>query len=279
MAFDSRGSGWCAGRMVVRPAPVLGACALAFAAAVFGAAESGRDPWELGLAFETAASHDAFAALHGAEPDSPRVRLGLACALLAREPRTQGNVLRADALLAGVGAGATRDERVLARFLRARIAQGHARPADPAAAERLFAALLADEAGHPVAEQGGVKLLLLQTTRPGTPPAEAIAEAEATLARLTHPDARRNGHEVLARAHLRAGSAADALRHWRAVRAIGSRNAARDALADLRIAELARELGDRALAVRRYRAFADARPRDNRLGTIRALVADLEAAP
>lgn len=276
----------------LHPAPVvLPRAALAFAL-VFswnlfaGAAEtnSASSPWDDALRLEFTLAAEEFARRHAAAPDDSRIALGLASALLGRQPRTQANVLEARAILEKLATTPPADSTftLAARLLLGRIAEDHLSPPRPDEARERYEALLRDHAGHSLADQAAVHLALLAAyPPPGAPalsPAEVHARIDQLRAAVRTPEVIRELHAIQGRLRLDEGSPREALSHLLAARAIGYRQPDRNSDADLSIANIAREAGDRATALAHYRAFLDARPRDARSTTVRRYVAELGAA-
>jgi tetratricopeptide (TPR) repeat protein len=239
------------------------------------------EPWRSALRFDFNRASDEFARLHAASPDDHRIAIARASSLLARQPRTQANILAARGLLERVATGAPSesDEAIAARLLVARIAESHQQPSRPEEARALYEALLRDHAGHRIADQAAVHLALLTAypLPPASPldPAEVQTCIEALRARAGSPPARRDLHALQGNLLLRAGDEAGALPHFLAARAIGFRQAERNADTDLTIGNLARALGDNDLAARHYQSFLRDRPRDARASTVRRYLVEI----
>lgn len=275
--------------MPPRPRLPLAAPALAFlvlgtAASSALAKDTTPDPWAAALRFDYSSAAKGFSRLHAASPDDPRAALGLASALLGRQPRTQANILEARQILEQVAATSPADSSfaLAARLLLGRIAEDHLVPPRPEEARERYESLLREHAGRPLADQAAVHLALIAAFRP---PGEAPLESTALHARIDElraavrsPGVVRELHALQASLLLQEQALSAALPHLLAARAIGYRQADRNSDADLSIAEIARETGDAALAVKHYRAFLAARPRDSRASTVRRHVAELESA-
>jgi tetratricopeptide (TPR) repeat protein len=262
--------------LTYRAVPLLAGSLLLCVAAA--AADIQSDPWAMGLRMEMGSAAVRFAEMHRANPHDGQLAVGYASSLLGRQPRTARNVEEASRVLRGALASEDVEATVAARYLLARIAQIHRQPAELAAAREGFATLLADHPGHPVAEQGGVKLgtiiLFEQRERPF---AERLDEVTRLLAGLETPGARRGLHEALGRALALESDYAGALHHWRQVRAISHGRARRDAQVDMIVAGLALEVGELELALQHYRSFLELGGRDNRRQTVLGVVAAIEA--
>jgi len=270
--------------LVVRPRTLVAfalACACPLASA---AGDVPVDPWEGALRFEFGPAVKELARLHDRSPDDPRVALGLASALLGVQPRTQANILEARSLLERVVATPPADSTftLAARLLLGRIAEDHLIPSRPDEAKELYEALLRDHAGHPLADQAAVHLALLAAYPPADVPRPSSAELHARIdelrATVRTPEVLRELHALQGTLLIAENNLAAALPHLRAARAVGYRQPNRESEADLSIANIARELGERSVALEHYRAFLAARPRDARGTTVRRYVKELESA-
>ncbi len=242
------------------------------------------EPWRSALRFEFNRASEEFARLHAEDPADARLALGRAASLLARQPRTQANVLAARALLERIATSgsASVDQAIAARLFLGRLAESHLSPPRPEEARERYDALLRDHAGHLLADQAAVHLALL-TAFPGPgddalPPDEVRSRIDALRERVGTPSARRELHALQARLLLQRGLDQEALPHLVAARAVGYRQPDHNANADLTIGNIARTTGDAALALSHYRAFLRERPRDARATTVRRYIAELEAA-
>lgn len=247
-------------------------------------AKPAADPWVAARNLDFTAAADGFARLHAAAPADPRLAVAHASGLLARQPRTSGNIATARAVLERVAATApasspgtaappAADPHILAAYLLARIEHEHLDSPRPEAARAAYEALRRAHPGHPLADHAAVHLgFLLVETDPG---AAAITPLEALLASVELPAARRELHLLLGHVFIRRlDDTAAALTHYQAARRIGSKMPGRAPDLDLAIATLAGRIGDHALAAVHYRAFAEARPRDTRADTAHRLAAE-----
>lgn len=248
------------------------------------AAEPAPDaPWALARNLDLTGADDAVASLARSAPGDARLAVAHAGGLLARQPRTAGNIAEARAILETVVAAApaagTDDQRPLARYLIARIDHDHLDTPDIAAARAGYEALRRDFPGHLLAERSAVHLgFILAYQTPGATGVAAAPAIETLLASVSAPAARRELHILLGRLHARADDAASALPHYQAARAIPCETPHRDGDIELSIATLASRLGHHELAARHYLAFAEARPIDARAGTARRLANEALAA-
>jgi hypothetical protein len=252
------------------------------AVALTPASAATPDPWQAARNFDHNAASLALAAQHAAQPADLRIATAYAASLLVRQPHRAAHLDTARTVLESVIARATPadlDHLILARYLLARLDHEHVAPPRLDAARRGYTQLVRDHPGHPLAGHAAVHLGFLHAFQtPGLAPADAVAFVEELLGRVTTPGARRELHHLAAHLHWRERhDAAAALPHYQAGRAIGFETPYRDGELDLTIAGLAAETGQHALAVRHYRAFADAYPRDARTQTVRRLAAENEA--
>ena len=201
--------------------------------------------------------------------------------LLNTQPKLQGNIDQARTLLESVRKVRADDDTGLgALYYLARIAQFHTDPHDPAKAAALYAELIARSPDHPLAQEAVARLAALQLFENVSPDElrARLARFEAAAAGLHAPSARRDLHFVLASALLNAtDDRAGALRHLLAAEEAGI---ARTQLAGdtmVRIAVLARELGQRDVAIAHYRKFLAAFERDGRAYMLGEQLKELEA--
>ena len=216
--------------------------------------------------------------------DDPRsgreAQFGLAAALLNVQPRTQGNVREAAALLAQVAAAKADDELgIAAAYLQARVAQIHLQPPDPAMALQRYQSLYRAHPEHPLGQMSFVKAATLRLYDPATAPGPrraAFDEAEQRLLTLTDHDAIRDGHSLLAAVCDRFDYG-DGLR----LKHLLAQEAAGVARPDLRldvalsIAETARRAGQTDVAAAHYQNFLDLAPRDYRRFSVEQRLAQL----
>lgn len=257
--------------------------ALALAPLALGAAApSAPDPWEqasLGL-FKDA--HNAFATATAADRET---RFGQAVTLINLQPKTEANLDRAAEILRSLAAPsaapATDDLALSARYFLGRIAQVHRRPPNLAEAKRIYRELAELDTRHPLAQRAVVHLALIELFEPGLPVA-TVRELHESFARradrLTDPAAIRDFNLVLGDAAIRfeLGDAI-ALRHLAAADQAGIARSTTQADTLLRIAELARRIGDSGTATAYYRRFLDENRRDPRRLTVMDRLAALGA--
>lgn len=249
---------------------------LLFAAAALHAADS---PWDELRQLHFNDARTAFAA--SADSD-PWAVFGEALAHLNAQPKTRGHIEEARRLFTTLADSADTDLSIRARYFLGRIAQVHAYEPDPAAADRIYTDLLAAHPTHPFAQLAASKLALLRLYDPHatTPVATRFAELERYGAALTDKSARRDFHYVMGVAALFFKLPDErALDHLLASADAGMINDQNRANVYIRIAEIARRLGQRDVALRHYRLFLEAAPREVRTRYAAERVAELEAGP
>lgn len=199
-----------------------------------------------------------------------------ALALLNAPPRTAAKRAEAEALLREAYRGG--DERVgpVAGYYLARLRRGTAEEA----------ALLAEVRGrwptHPLAEMGVVKAGMARVFAAPDASARGVAlgELEAEVAGLTDRVARRELHAFIGHAALlTGGDERRALHHLQAAVEAGvPESSMRYRGYIIRIAELARGLGEAAVARDYYERFQRLFPRDDRQQVVRERLEELAAA-
>lgn len=233
------------------------------------------NPWQMLATYRFADAEKAFQQTTGRD-----ALLGRALSLLNRPPVSAASQDEARELLASLVAdGATDEPALAAHYLLARIRHVHQSAPDLALAAKHYRDLITLAPDHPLAQQSVARLALLVLYDPAQKDRieASLAEMEALAARLTLPEARRDVHAVLADIYVRRiKRPADALRHLEAQLATGAVRLVRmrNNLC-LQIAETARELGQRELAVARYRQFLDGTLRDTRRQWVRERLAAL----
>ena len=206
-------------------------------------------------------------------------QLGLALALLNRQPRTDAAVDRAAAVLDQLRAANPDDATgIAAHFFRARIEQVHRDPARPDLAVRLFRELAERHAKDPLGQQARLKSWTL-TIFAADSPAEASRQIEAAAAELplvTDPVVACDYRLLLGRAaQFYRLPDASALTHLLAAARGPVPAPARDDLW-ISIAELARENGRPDVAITYYRLFLRDSLQDARRLTVEERLAALE---
>lgn len=214
---------------------------------------------------------DAHAIFSG-QPDDPaswrEIRLGLAVNLLQLQPKTDGRINDAAALLDELLAERTTDPvGIDARYFRARLEHIHRSPAAPAAAIPHYERLITEHPDHPLAGQALVKLALIRLYRPQSDRqrADTFATLSARASGVSSAPARRDLHLVLGEAALRLdlGDQA-ALDHFLGALDAGIQLHPVRADTLVRIGQLAATLHLPEVSARHYQLFLDEFPRDPR---------------
>jgi len=260
-------------------------CAFWFALSPTGplhaADEPTTDPWEDALNVDYSTASRKLEKLHKADPSDARIAVAHAAALLARDPVTQRNVLKAHNLLEKLVSELPTSEtqyRPLALYLLGRINHDHLEPAQLDTARAFYEQLRREYPGHEIADQGTVHLALLVAMQaPDAVLEDAVAKVEAFLPSVTADHAKRELHSIAGNLHWHVHQdAAAALPHLIAGRELNYEAFYRNSDVDIMIAGLAREIGLGELAAKHYRRFAAAVPRDTRVHTALRLARELE---
>jgi len=243
--------------------------------------EPETDPWQDALNVDYTTASRKLEKLHKEDPSDTRIAIAHAAALLARDPVTQKNILKArDLLLTLVSDLPTSETRYrpLALYLLGRIDQDHIAPERLDSAREFYEQLRREYPGHELADQGTVQLaLLLAMQAPDTPLEDAAAKVETFLPSVTADHAKRELHSIAGNLHWYVHQDAQtALPHLIAGRELGYEAFYRNSDVDIMIAGLAREIGLSELAAKHYRRFAAAVPRDTRAYTALRLASELE---
>lgn len=236
--------------------------------------------WDAGLANDFNGSADLLEEAAAISPVDPVTEFSFAAALLSRQPLSQHNVRQALEVFTRLGVEASEPGlRLRARFLAARILHVHLDPTEPQEAALVYREVLESHPGVPLADQAGVKLAVILTDEsPELDPGILLLELDRIANRLTTAEAQRELH--LSRADVcreRLGDPARALNHLIAARTAGFVSEERNANLDVIIAVLAREIDETEIALFYYRRFEEERPYDQRSGTIRRYIQELEA--
>ena len=153
-----------------------------------------------------------------------------------------------------------------AQYFLARIDQIHRSPPDPDSAARHYLSLIERQSNHPLAQLAVIKLGILELYNPSIEDfSAALSETEERLNILTDSIAIRDFHILLAEAYERHKlSKSKGLEHLLAAQEIDPAIRLLDNGFIIRVADLARELGDYELSIRYYREFLDLFQRDVR---------------
>jgi len=245
------------------------------------AEESETDPWQNALNVDYTTASRKLEKLHKEDPSDMRIAVAYAAALLARDPVTQGNVLKSRSLLMDLVSALPTSEtqyRPLALYLIGRIDQDHIEPERLDSAREFYEQLRREYPGHELADHGTVQLALLVAMQaPDARLEDAAAKVEAFLPTVTADHAKRELHSIAGNLHWHVHQdAAAALPHLIAGRELNYEAFSRNSEVDIMIAGLAREIGLGELAAKHYRRFAAAVPRDTRVYTALRLARELE---
>lgn len=240
------------------------------------AATDAPEPWRALTSYRFPEAKLAFEQ----SPASANASFGLALTLINLQPKTEANLDRAAALLQEVAASPADQELALAaRFYLGRIAQVHRRKPDPAAAQRLYRALMDEHPASFWAQLAGVKWVTLQiyTAGPATERAARLGELEAMAGFFTLPQFAKDYHNIMANAYeALAISDAKAFEHLAACWRIGIARGIDQGDFLARLGTLAERLGRADEARRFYSEFLARFQRDERRYLIEQRLAALE---
>jgi len=239
------------------------------------------DPWQDALNIDYTAVSRKLEKLHKEAPSDLRIAVAHAAALLARDPVTQRNILKARSLLMDLVSDLPTSEtryRPLALYLLGRIDQDHIAPERLDSAREFYEQLRREYPGHELSDQGTVHLALLVAMQaPDAQLEDAAEKVEAFLPTVTAGHAKRELHSIAGNLHWYVHQDAEtALPHLIAGRELNYEAFSRNSDVDIMIAGLAREIGLAELAAKHYRRFAAAVPRDTRVYTALRLARELE---
>ena len=206
-------------------------------------------------------------------------RFGHAVALLDRQPVSDGQVAEARRLLAELAGSGTDDFAQGARFYLGRIAQHHQLQPDPAEAARQYRQLIAEHADSIWAQSAlsRLALVMIYELDRTAAPATRIAGVEKLLASAKTPSAESELHLVIASAiFFYRLPAAPALPHLLAVVQLARVEWTMRSEVLVQVAELSRQAGQPAQAVKYYQMFLKENPTDPREYIIRERMAGLE---
>jgi len=245
------------------------------------AEEPQADPWQDALNVDYTTASRKLEKLHKEDPSDLRITVAHAAALLARDPVTQRNILKARSLLMDLVSDLSTSEaryRPLALYLLGRIDQDHIAPERLDSAREFYEQLRREYPGHELADQGTVHLALLVAMQaPDAQLEDAAEKVEAFLPTVTADHAKRELHSIAGNLHWYVHQDAEtALTHLIAGRELNYESFYRNSDVDIMIAGLAREIGLAELAAKHYRRFAATVPRDTRVYTALRLADELE---
>jgi hypothetical protein len=250
-------------------------CSAAAALMLVAGAAATADPNPAERAWEEASlllytpAHRSFAALNRDHATAaPETRFGEAVTLLNVQPKTSANIERAAQLLTALRSEQpTEDLGLAAAYLLARIEQIHRLQPDRTRALALYDELAAAHPDHPYGQRALLKALLLRLYEVTEPEEKhrRLRAADALAAQLTEPHLRSEYHQLMATAGVRFGMPAE----WRLPHLLAADELGIVRLADRRnnllaIAEAARAVGQRELALTYYQRFIGEALRDEK---------------
>ena len=220
----------------------------------------------------------SFASLSGDE-----ARLGEAVTLLLRQPKTDGNVDRAEELLSSlIQKSPDSSLAITARYYLGRIAQTHRTPTNPDAARKIFRELIAAHPHHFYADLATVKLALIELyDQVPDDTRRARFDTFASLASgLKSPSARRDLSILLADSSQRFGyDPVIALDLLLVADQVGIARRIEQGNTWIRIGQLAQDAGRVEVARTYYNKYLATFIRDNRRRMVMERLAALPAAP
>jgi len=275
-------------RLLTRSRAVVAVCLLAAGTAdcreAVRSASSWKETWEDASRLLVNDAYRAFTAAGRSPAGATREsRFGEAVMLLNVQPKTGANLDRAQALfLALVKENDSDDLGIMAAYYLGRLEQVHRPEPDLPRALDHFEVLMRKHPGHFFAQMAAVKVCILRLYAVDqlVPPARRLEQAEAMQVFFTLSEAQRDYHLVMADACARlGGTAGRELEHAQAAERAGHLDRSGRADLDLRVAELARGLGQRDRAIDYYRKFLTEYTREARVYLVRQKLRELEAQP
>ena len=221
-----------------------------------------------------------FKQIPASSPQGRESVYGQAMMLLTVQPVTRGNInLSVQLFQSVIDKNSSDDLGITAKYFLGRIEQIYRFEPDPARAIAIYEDLFHNHPEHPVAQQAFVKLVLLKLYDriPDAERAKDFATFEVQGAKLQDHDAVRDFHLVMAQACAKFGfSEEKRLDHLLAADAAVVVKDDSKANLIVSIAEVARKLGRKDLALQYYRRFLDECPRDYRTYTVQQRIAATE---
>ena len=218
--------------------------------------------------FQEANKNFAKAAAKQTGEEARENRLGEAVTLLALQPRTQGNITKAQTIFEELISQNPKDGiGFAARLHLGRLFQVHATPTDPEKARAIYSELVADGAGDPLAELAAYRLVNIELYSADSP--EAMNAAARKLAPLGEtlktPVGRREFYGSLAAALYRFhGDKRLAMEYFIIAKDQGISVQQFDSGLLIVIGSLAEELGETEIAKKYYTLFVNDYKRDAR---------------
>ncbi len=245
----------------------IAASILLFDCSLASETDTVQSPWHLAARGLIEEAHAEFSRLASGGGDQRESRFGIAITLLNVQPKTRRNVERAYHILEQLRDEDSADHYGLsAQYFLARIDQIHRSPPDPDSAARHYLSLIERQSKHPLAQLAVIKLGILQLYNPSAEDVSAVfSQTENRLDLLTDSIVIRDFHILLSEAYERHNlSKSKGLEHLMAAQEIDPAIRLLDNSFIIRVADLARELGDYELSIRYYREFLNLFQRDVR---------------
>ncbi len=227
--------------------------------------------WEKASMLLTNEAYDDFLQIRKTGKSPREADFGVALMLLNKQPKSDGNLDKAAGIFEQISGSGDDDLGMLAGYYRARIEQVHRRTQNPAKAVALFTKLIERHPEHPMAQFAVVKRAMIEIydDSPMESKRELLAALEKTADEMTHPPAKRDLELILADSYVRLfQDDGRTLKHLLAADTIGITRAKPRADVWIRIAELARLLGEKDIAATYYGKFLKEFQRDSRHYTI-----------
>jgi len=210
-------------------------------------------------------------------------RFNLAIVLLNEQPQSAAKLDQARQLMAALADDVSlpADLRAASLYFQGRLEQCHARPVNPAAADGLYARVLADFPDSAYAERAFVMQAVIRQYEPlsvAEKRARLLALDAAAEARLRTPLTQRLYHLSAGLAWSRLLQDDDrAYAHYLRVHELKLQNDYENSNLLVRLGELSRRRGDKAAALKFFREFITRFPADRRTSLAREWIAVLEA--
>jgi len=225
-------------------------------------------------------AHTAFKKLKGQRGVDERERgFGEAVTLLNVQPRTPGNITRAEKMFAAL---AEEDDLYgyLASYYLARIWEDYTSPPQIDRAKVAYRELLKKNTGNPLVEGSAVRLALIEEASERDPAKrqEVLLAARSLAENLQTREGRRDFHLNLGLALVKAGDLSAGLEELLAADAEGITSPLSERGAWITIAEAARLSGKKEIAAEYYRKFLKKYERDVRSHTLAEHLAEIEAS-
>lgn len=207
------------------------------------------------------------------------VDYGMGVTLLNLQPKTVGNINRAEAIFARLIAANPNDEiGIAALYYLARLEQIHRNDPNLPKALQLYAQLIAEHPDHFLTQSAIAKVAILKLcASPTTDKKKALHEVEKLAPLLKEPSARCNFNLVVGTACIQYQLGDEkALRYLMEADTIGIPIQYAQANVLIRIGNLAQRLGKREIAIRYFERFLKEFPRSTRSFTVQQKIKELK---